>query len=52
MKEKKINSKKEIYLRLALSINKDMFDSKLIPYNIFKVTEDELIKKIKSTIYG
>lgn len=47
---KKINSKEEIYLRIALSINQDMYDSKLIPYNIFKNTEEELIKKIKSVI--
>ena len=43
-----INSKYQLYLELALLINKDMYDTNKIPYNIFKATEDELLKKIKS----
>lgn len=43
-----INSSKEIYLEIALSINKEMYASNYIPYHIFKTTEEELLKKIKS----
>lgn len=40
-----INNKKDIYIELALFINKLMLDDNLITYNLYKVTEDVLLKK-------
>ena len=45
--EKKIFSNNQLYLELALSINKQMYDDNEISYNIFKITEDTLLKKVK-----
>ena len=42
----KINSYKEIYLEIALSINKEIYESNYIPYHIYKSTEEELLKKL------
>ncbi len=41
------NSKYEIYLEIALIVNKNMYDSLLIPYNIYKITEDNILKKLR-----
>ena len=43
-----MNSHQEIYLEIALFINKEMYEENCIPYDIFKKTEEELLKKIKS----
>ena len=40
-----INEKKDIYINLALFINKLMLDDNLITYNLYKVTEDAILKK-------
>ena len=37
----------EIYLEIALAINRDMFESKYIPYKIYQVAEDTLLRKVK-----
>ena len=40
-----IREKKDIYVELALFVNKLMLDDKLITYNLYKVAEDYLLKK-------
>ena len=45
--EKKIFSNNQLYLELSLAINKQMYDDNEISYNIFKITEDLLLKKIR-----
>ena len=40
-----INEKKDIYIDLALFINKLMLDDNLIPYNLYKITEESILKK-------
>ena len=42
-----INSKMNLYIEIALAINRDMFESKYIPYKIYQITEDALLKKVK-----
>lgn len=42
-----ISSNNHLYYELALIINKEMFDSNNIPFNLFKSVEDEILKKIK-----
>lgn len=44
IKNKTINDRKEIYIDLALFINKLMFDDNLITYNLYKITEDVILK--------
>lgn len=41
-------TKYQIYLELALVINKEMYEKKEIPYYVFKFAEDELLKKLHS----
>ena len=36
-----------LYIEIALAINRDMFESKYIPYKIYQITEDALLKKVK-----
>ena len=45
--KKNIDSNNQLYIELALAINKQMYDDNEIPYNIFKITEDTLLKKVK-----
>ena len=45
-----INEKKDIYINIALLINKLMLDDSLITYNLYKITEDAILKKGKSSI--
>lgn len=40
-----VNRKKDIYINLALFINKLMLDDNLITYGLYKVTEDSILKK-------
>ena len=40
-----INNKNKIYIELALFINKLMLDDKFITYNLYKITEDAILKK-------
>lgn len=42
-----INSKQELYYKLALIINLEMYESGRIPFNVFKRAEDKLLKKVK-----
>ena len=42
---KNFNTNKQLYIELALVINKQMYDDNEISYNIFKITEDILLKK-------
>lgn len=42
---KLIDTNYQLYLEIALSINKELFESKSIPYSVYKYTEDNLIKK-------
>ena len=48
MIHKLINSKDEIYLEIALTINQNMYKDKKIPYHIFQLTEEKLLEKIKT----
>ena len=43
-----IKSKELLYLELALSVNKEMYDANEIPFNLYKHAENEILKKIKS----
>ena len=40
-----INEKKDIYINLALFINKLMLDDKYITYDLYKNVEDSILKK-------
>ena len=40
-----INNKNDIYINLALYINKLMFDENKITYNIYRITQETLLKK-------
>ena len=48
MKEK-INDNNQIYCEIALEINKQMYEEHYISYSLFKITETELLRKIKCT---
>ncbi len=49
LKEKSFQTKnKEIILELALSLNQELFDENKISYKMFKYTEENLLKQIKS----
>lgn len=40
-----INRKEDIYIELALFINKLMLDDKCITYDLYKKVEDSILKK-------
>ena len=42
-----INKKEDIYIELALFINKLMFDDKYITYDLYKKVEDSILIKKK-----
>ena len=42
-----INSKYEIYLEIALIVNKSLYDEKRIPYYLYKTTENKILKQIE-----
>ena len=42
-----INKKEDIYVELALFINKLMFDDKYITYDLYKKVEDSILIKKK-----
>ena len=44
---KLLNSKYELYLEIALIVNKSMYNDQKIPYHIFKLTEEKLLEKVK-----
>ena len=46
---KTIDSKYEIYLELALIINKNIYNDKKITYHTYKITEDKILQIIKNT---
>ncbi len=39
---------REILLEVALSLNKELFDEKIISYKMFKYTEENILKELKS----
>ena len=45
MKNIIVNQKRDIYIELALFINKLMLKDNLISYNLYKITEDAILKK-------
>ena len=45
-----IKSREHLYLELALKVNKEMYDTNEIPFNLYKYVEDEILKKIKYII--
>lgn len=45
---KTFNTNFQIYLELALAVNKSLYEENKIPFYIFKKAEDEILKKIKS----
>lgn len=45
---KLLKNKYELYLELALTINKNMYNDKTITYQTYKQTEDNLLEKIKN----
>ena len=49
---KLINSKEEIYLEVALIINKSLYDDKKIAYYTYKVTEEKILQRIKIAKLG
>ena len=40
------NDKKEVYVDLALYINKLMYDDGIITYDLYRVSQELLLKKI------
>ena len=49
MKSKEIKIKnKEIILNIALSLNKELFSENKISYKMYKYTEENLLKELKS----
>ena len=49
MRSKEVKNKnKEIILNVALSLNKELFDENKISYKMFKYTEENILKKLKS----
>ena len=42
------NKNKEIILNVALSLNKKLFDENKISYKMFKYTEENILKELKS----
>lgn len=43
-----INSRYELYLEIALIVNNNMYNDNKIPYQVFKLTEEKLLEKIKA----
>ncbi len=49
MKYKEVKYKnKEILLNVALSLNKELFDKNKISYKMFKYTEENILKELKT----
>lgn len=48
IKEVKRQNKK-IFLEVALSLNKELFDENKISYKMFKYTEENILKELKLT---
>ena len=49
MKYKEVKYKnKEILLNVALSLNKELFDENKISYKMFKYTEENILKELKT----
>ena len=49
MRSKEVKNKnKEIILSVALSLNKELFDENKISYKMFKYTEENILKELKS----
>lgn len=46
--EKVKNRNKRILLEVALFLNKELFDEKKISYKLFKITEDNILRELKS----
>lgn len=44
--DKKIITKDDIRIQIALSVNQEMLDEKLIPYSVFKIAEEEILKRL------
>ena len=42
------NKNKEILLEVALTLNKELFNENKISYKMFKYTEENLLKELKS----
>ena len=42
------NKNKEILLEVALTLNKELFNENKISYKMFKYTEDNILKELKS----
>ena len=42
------NKNKEILLEVALTLNKELFNENKISYKMFKYTEENILKKLKS----
>lgn len=42
------NRNKEILLEVALTLNKELFDENKISYKMFKYTEENILKEMKS----
>jgi hypothetical protein len=49
MESKEVKNKnKEILLEVALTLNKELFNENKISYKMFKYTEDNILKELKS----
>lgn len=44
--DKIFNNRKELYLELSLIINKKMYESKTIPYHVYKISEEKILQMI------
>ena len=42
------NKNKEILLEVAITLNKELFDENKISYKMFKYTEENILKEMKS----
>ena len=42
------NKNKEILLEIALTLNKELFNENKISYKMFKYTEENILKELKS----
>lgn len=42
-----IDSNSQIYLELKLLLNKELYDEKIIPFSLFKISEEILLKSSK-----
>lgn len=48
MRSKEVKYKnKQIFLNVALSLNKELFDENKISYKMFKYTEENILKELK-----